>query len=974
MVEAGRAAEGDEGLSAAYAAACVRRSVSPHAPHAAVLEGFPGSLSPVVARLADWRGGAAALALATPVGGSNPSPAQLGALLDALVGEGGDGRCAAPRPVYWLLDVSGCRLPAGWLDDLILSPEGLPDPSSWMLESLALDRCSISASDLCALCDWSSARALRRLERLSLAGNDFCANEGAEEGDDGGKERGVDSDPGHPGVDPAGAEARAQPGADGRLWRIPLAISALVRLAPLSVLDLAGARLPPQVAIATVRQAAKSAACENGREAQLRCLRIGVDVLRSAWFGKGATVGAKAAPELEVARSWGRKLGEALKSCSGIVRIEIDASPSDATQDNRVPRKAAIDAAENARSSNLRAVGGVGDDEESVVRDGQGRAEDACDNSSPNAGWFGSARAAFLSSVVEVCAGRVVSAETLGEGKGETRANDSSSAGSPLAVLRSACDSRSRALALFADRVVFQGGESYSEAASLALLSFAAAFPPSPPEHRLPPPATPARVADDKNRSGDPLFSESEDEDAAYDRLVGAGRTGAAQDGSDGTGRGHGVLAPGRLVGSVLSGERPTVAMPPRPPSRPRREDGRARRELGDPSHGRDALYDRQPSHLERYSRRSDIPSGRQRNPRSDVGAFKSARAPADGRAVLSNRPSRLGPQRDVEQWHRRGGAGDTLPDFGRDLDERDDVVPIDVSDEEADRSDSRGQRSGRGSGRSRSKRDSSSGSSDTSSSQASSSSSASEEDEAPLGSSRSRSGRGHHAPVAHSGRPAEPFRLPDGELDDDDVAARRWARHVPALARSLRDPERRRRALRAFRMWHDMASDPWDRRRWINPRLDRKDSPELLGLLNLLYDLLEEEGKYLDFPFPIRKPGKGQRAFIECAHQDEASDEEEEATRDRARGTARGAEGIERNPPCHDSARSSAEDVRSPGLSDAFDDATAVSRSSPSSAASSPPAATKRGEGRDAATGLDDGTTGDRTRRRRTVLEDDSD
>ena len=46
------------------------------------------------------------------------------------------------------------------------------------------------------------------------------------------------------------------------------------------------------------------------------------------------------------------------------------------------------------------------------------------------------------------------------------------------------------------------------------------------------------------------------------------------------------------------------------------------------------------------------------------------------------------------------------------------------------------------------------------------------------------------------------------------------------------------------------------DRRRWVNPRLDRVDSPQLLGLLNLLYDLLEKHGHVLDFPFPLRKPG----------------------------------------------------------------------------------------------------------------------
>lgn len=55
-------------------------------------------------------------------------------------------------------------------------------------------------------------------------------------------------------------------------------------------------------------------------------------------------------------------------------------------------------------------------------------------------------------------------------------------------------------------------------------------------------------------------------------------------------------------------------------------------------------------------------------------------------------------------------------------------------------------------------------------------------------------------------------------------------------------------------------------RRRWVNPRLDREDSPELLGLLNLLYDLLEQHGLELDFPFPIRVRGGGKEAFMPAA------------------------------------------------------------------------------------------------------------
>lgn len=50
-----------------------------------------------------------------------------------------------------------------------------------------------------------------------------------------------------------------------------------------------------------------------------------------------------------------------------------------------------------------------------------------------------------------------------------------------------------------------------------------------------------------------------------------------------------------------------------------------------------------------------------------------------------------------------------------------------------------------------------------------------------------------------------------------------------------------------------------------MNPRLDREDSPELLGLLNLLYDILEEHSMQVDFPFPMRKPGEGARRRVRC-------------------------------------------------------------------------------------------------------------
>ncbi|KFM22943.1 hypothetical protein F751_6452 [Auxenochlorella protothecoides] len=56
---------------------------------------------------------------------------------------------------------------------------------------------------------------------------------------------------------------------------------------------------------------------------------------------------------------------------------------------------------------------------------------------------------------------------------------------------------------------------------------------------------------------------------------------------------------------------------------------------------------------------------------------------------------------------------------------------------------------------------------------------------------------------------------IEDGQLDDDDVAARRYARLVPQMIRSIPDEEDCKRARQAYRHWFNMASDPWDRWVW---------------------------------------------------------------------------------------------------------------------------------------------------------------
>lgn len=170
-----------------------------------------------------------------------------------------------------------------------------------------------------------------------------------------------------------------------------------------------------------------------------------------------------------------------------------------------------------------------------------------------------------------------------------------------------------------------------------------------------------------------------------------------------------------------------------------------------------------------------------------------------------------------------------------------------------------------------------------------------------------------------------------------------------------------------------------------------------------MLYDLLEEEGKYLDFPFPIRKPGKGQRAFLQDQLEWPARNDATEGknvARGRERRPSPDAGGVEMGGFRHAARQRMAAVLlpasdgrqvvpRSPTLDGRpgamhlstwgalSDGAARSSLATRSSASVSPALSPSSSEGREEESGggVSPGgdAAGDRVRRRRAVLEDDS-
>jgi len=112
-------------------------------------------------------------------------------------------------------------------------------------------------------------------------------------------------------------------------------------------------------------------------------------------------------------------------------------------------------------------------------------------------------------------------------------------------------------------------------------------------------------------------------------------------------------------------------------------------------------------------------------------------------------------------------------------------------------------------------------------------------------------------------------FKIRDGALDEDSRMGRVYRATAKKNIASLSE-KKRKVARRAFGLWDQCTENSWDRRRWTNPSRTQFDSPEILGQLNLLFDILHEEALDIGFPFPLWRRGQGARAFL--------PDEEEEA------------------------------------------------------------------------------------------------
>ncbi len=118
-------------------------------------------------------------------------------------------------------------------------------------------------------------------------------------------------------------------------------------------------------------------------------------------------------------------------------------------------------------------------------------------------------------------------------------------------------------------------------------------------------------------------------------------------------------------------------------------------------------------------------------------------------------------------------------------------------------------------------------------------------------------------------------FKIRDGALDEDSRMGRVYRATAKKNIASL--PEKKRKAARrAFGLWDQCTENSWDRRRWTNPSRTQFDSPEILGQLNLLFDILHEEALDIGFPFPLWRPGQGARAFLPEEEEEEAEAVEE--------------------------------------------------------------------------------------------------
>ncbi len=107
-------------------------------------------------------------------------------------------------------------------------------------------------------------------------------------------------------------------------------------------------------------------------------------------------------------------------------------------------------------------------------------------------------------------------------------------------------------------------------------------------------------------------------------------------------------------------------------------------------------------------------------------------------------------------------------------------------------------------------------------------------------------------------------FKMRDGALDVDSKLGRIYRATAKKNIASISDQKKKTAAKRAFSLWDQCTENSWDRRRWTNPSKTQNDEPHILGQLNLMFDILHEEGLDIGgFPFPLWRRGKGKDAFL---------------------------------------------------------------------------------------------------------------
>ena len=123
-------------------------------------------------------------------------------------------------------------------------------------------------------------------------------------------------------------------------------------------------------------------------------------------------------------------------------------------------------------------------------------------------------------------------------------------------------------------------------------------------------------------------------------------------------------------------------------------------------------------------------------------------------------------------------------------------------------------------------------------------------------------------------------FKMRDGALDEDSKLGRIYRATAKNNIASISDQKKKMAAKRAFSLWDQCTENSWDRRRWTNPSKTQNDEPHILGQLNLMFDILHDEGLDIGFPFPLWRRGKGKNAFLPDEETEVVREEKQKARR----------------------------------------------------------------------------------------------